>query len=178
MRVMFLIKQVTEDGACSNLHKTNAEASVRLYPNMCVASCQFSFALSESFCLAISSFCYSDLLGQVSGDGSPSCQRCMLAAPSSGDPCSSDTVFPVQFWGWWWDLSGSGTSGLEGRQLLSPCSTLRYVALQTASLRLTWAFLKTSKKPQRPVLPSMSPLVVVVMHAENQVSPEVMCVVC
>lgn len=61
MRVAFLPKLVTENGACLNLHKTNPKASVMPYSNMCAVSCQFSFALWESFCLDISSFCYSDL---------------------------------------------------------------------------------------------------------------------
>lgn len=110
MRVVFLIKPVTEDGACSNLHKTNAKVSVRLYSNLCLASCQFNFALSESFCLDISSFCYLGLLTQVSGKGSPSLLHSGLLALSSGACCSPDAVFfLVPFWlchswcrwGWW-----------------------------------------------------------------------------
>lgn len=101
MRVVFLIELVTEDGARSNLHKTIAKASIRLYSNMCLAFCQFNFALSESFCLDISSFCYSDSLTQVSGNGFPSSPCCGLSAPSSGAGCGPDAVVPVRFWLCW-----------------------------------------------------------------------------
>lgn len=74
MRVVLLIKSVTKNGACSNLHKTNPKASVILYSNVCVFSCQFNFALSESLCLDISIFCYSDSSAQVFAFPSTPCR--------------------------------------------------------------------------------------------------------
>lgn len=73
----------------------------------------FNFALSESFCLDKSSFCYLCLLTQVSGNGSPPLCHSGLLALSSSACCSPDAAFLVPFWlchswhrwGWW---CGSG----------------------------------------------------------------------
>jgi len=113
MGVVLLIELVTDDGAYSNLHKTNTKVSVSLYSNMCVASCQFNSVLSGSICLDISSFCYSDSLTRVSGDGFPPTPGCKLSALSSGARCGSGTLVPAWSWlcharcrgGRWW---GSG----------------------------------------------------------------------
>lgn len=167
MGVVFLIELVTGDGAHWNLHKTNAKASIRLYSDMRVASCQFSFALSESFCLDISSFCYSDLLTQISGNGFPSSPRCGLSAPSSRcSPwpwrclpsavlallCSAQMGPAVGIWPApvplvWRTVSLLCPAPCSG---VWPCWELVYM--------LTWVFPEKSEKPQRPVLPSMSPL--------------------
>lgn len=76
-------------------------------------SAGFNIVLSESFCLDISSFCYTGSLTQVSGNGFPPTAHCKLVTLSSRACCGPDAVFLAQFWfccvghrwGWWW---GSG----------------------------------------------------------------------
>lgn len=102
MRVVLLIKSVTKNGACPNLHKTNPKASVIRYSSMCVVSRQFNFALSEILCLDISIFCYSDSLVQVFAFPSTPC--------CGGAGCGPDAALLAWFGLWhirgrWWGAS-------------------------------------------------------------------------